>query len=230
VESEPGRKSIINLRPNSGALEIRYTAPEGTAPEELRFRYRLTGLNERWFFGANRREATFVALPPGEYQFQVQATLGEAPWPSRMATLDIKVSVAWYERTLTRILGALFGALGLAWLVRTIVLRRVQLRIRRLEEETALERERARIARDMHDEIESRLTRIALMGDLARLEGPDQSGERFAEISKAARTVSATLDGIVWTVNPQNDTLERVVDIWRSSRQNTLRTWGWRWI
>jgi signal transduction histidine kinase len=107
----------------------------------------------------------------------------------------------------------LLGALGLAALVRAIVLRRVRTRIRLLEQQHALEKERSRIARDMHDELGASLTRIALMSEIAADE-PEMRGpaaRQLGEIAQAARSVSGTLDQIVWTVNPRNDTLERLV-------------------
>ena len=87
------------------------------------------------------------------------------------------------------------------------------MRLAGLELEARIEKDRARIARDMHDELGASLTRIALMSDLAAIEpeGDGSAAGCFGEIAKAARSVSGTLDQIVWTVNPRNDTVERLV-------------------
>jgi signal transduction histidine kinase len=203
---------VLPSRP--GPLEIRYTVPHLTAPERLRFRYRLVGLEENWTSTQTERTATYVRLPAGHYRFEVAVSEGEdALSPSSLAVLAITVRAAWWETALFRGGAGIIAVVAVASLVWMIVLRRVRARIRRLEQEHALERERSRIARDMHDDLGASLTRIALMSEIAADE-PEMRGpaaRQLSDIAQAARAVSSTLDQIVWTVNPRNDTLERLV-------------------
>jgi signal transduction histidine kinase/ligand-binding sensor domain-containing protein len=203
----------ITLPPKPGPIEIRYTLPQLSAPERLQFRYRLAGLEEEWTAAQNARTATYTRVPSGSYRFEVAASAGAGMKRAAIATLPFVVRAAWWETPVFRIVVGLLGALALAALVRAIVVRRLRARIRRLEQEHALEKERARIARDMHDELGASLTRIALMSEIAADE-PEMHGpaaRQLVEIAQAARSVSGTLDQIVWTVNPRNDTLERLV-------------------
>jgi signal transduction histidine kinase len=81
-----------------------------------------------------------------------------------------------------------------------------------LEREHAIEKERRRIAQDMHDELGSRLAKLSFLSELAK-DPSDASPERARRIDAIAdtsRAVLATLDEIVWAVNPQNDTLEHL--------------------
>ena len=82
--------------------------------------------------------------------------------------------------------------------------------MKRLEQERALERERTRIARDLHDEMGAKLCRISFLSEHARREGaePVEIREQIKSISDDSREVLHSLDEIVWAVNPQNDTLE----------------------
>jgi signal transduction histidine kinase len=157
--------------------------------------------------------ATFSYLPPGKYRFEVQASKGDGRWLPGVGTLHFTVRAAWWETAAFRVSVTVAGLLALAWVVRRLALRRLRARMLRLEQENALERERARIARDMHDELGASLTRISLMGELAAAEPgvAAAAGERFMKVAAAARDVSGTLDRIVWTINPNNDTLERLV-------------------
>ncbi len=93
--------------------------------------------------------------------------------------------------------------------------KRSQRRIQFLEQHKALEAERGRIARDMHDEMGSSLTRITLLGEAAELEMASQDeGERQSararvqRISALGRSLVASMDEIVWAVNPGNDSVE----------------------
>jgi signal transduction histidine kinase len=170
-------------------------------------------LEEEWVDAQNQRTVTYTRVPPGNYRFEVAASLGAGSSPTATTVLPFVVQAAWWETEIFRIVVGFLSALLLAALVRMIVLRRVRARIRRLEQEHALEKERARIARDMHDELGASLTRIALMSEIAADE-PEMRGaaaQQLGEIAQAARSVSGTLDQIVWTVNPRNDTLERLV-------------------
>jgi signal transduction histidine kinase len=90
---------------------------------------------------------------------------------------------------------------------------RVTVRLRRklqeLERIKAIERERTRIAQDIHDDLGSSLTLIAVLGDIVSHEKVD---ERLGKISNTARQAVKSLDEIVWAVNPRNDTLGHLID------------------
>jgi signal transduction histidine kinase/ligand-binding sensor domain-containing protein len=200
----------IVLPPQPGVIQIRYTMPQMSAPEQLRFRCRLLGSgDDSWYEAENQRTAVFSKLAPGSYTFEVAAAEPFGPWLPNPASVSFTVRAAWWETLWLRLAVVLAGAFALAALVRAIVHRRMQARIRRLEQESALERERSRIARDMHDELGARLTHIMLMSELAATE--PEPAANLGKIAQAARTVSSTLDEIVWTTNPRNDTLEHLV-------------------
>jgi signal transduction histidine kinase/ligand-binding sensor domain-containing protein len=207
----PAGPDSIVLPPQPGSIQIRYTVPQMSAPEQLRFRYRLLGArDDTWYAAENQRTAVFTNLAPGSYTFEVAAAESAHSWQPETASLSFTVQAAWWETFWFRLGCALIGALALAALVRTIVKRRMQARIRRLEQEHALERERSRIARDMHDELGASLTHIMLMSDIAASE-PGSSSTELRKIAQTARNVSSTLDEIVWTTNPRNDTLEHLI-------------------
>src|SRR5215469_11403513 len=88
----------------------------------------------------------------------------------------------------------------------------MQRRLKLLEQEHALERERTRIAQDLHDEMGAKLCRISFLSEHARRGElpPEELHDQITTISNASREVLHSLDEIVWAVNPQNDTLEHV--------------------
>jgi signal transduction histidine kinase len=96
--------------------------------------------------------------------------------------------------------------------VRMVSHRRLRVRLARLEQQQSLERERMRIARDMHDEMGSKLTKISFLSERAAVDA--KSGQPLAEkidsIAQTSRELLKTMDEIVWVVNPRNDTLENL--------------------
>lgn len=210
-----GENREVSLPPNPGPVQIHYTLPEVGSPEQIRFRYRLLGLgNEEWVEVGAQRVATFASLPPGQYRFIVEAAESEGPWLPGTAFLPISVQAAWWQTSLFRIGTILFVSLALAGVARAIELRRVRARMRRLKQQNALERERTRIARDMHDHLGASLTQIGLFAGMVQAESAERSAsaEHASRVVASAREAVTALDEIVWAINPSNDNLSRLLE------------------
>lgn len=126
---------------------ISYTATGLKAPETLRFRYRLRGVEDAWHEAGSSREATYFGLAPGHYDFEVSAAYADGPW-SAPDTMRFELPPALHQ---TRGFVALCatGAILLTWLGYRVRVRHVAKTLRtRLEVQ---HRERERIARELHD-------------------------------------------------------------------------------
>ncbi len=106
---------------------------------------------------------------------------------------------------------AIIFILGIvAAFVRYISTQKLQRQLQSLQQREALERERARIARDLHDQLGANLTQVALLGEMAEADkdSPEEIESHARQISQTARETTGALDEIVWAINPANDTLE----------------------
>jgi ligand-binding sensor domain-containing protein/signal transduction histidine kinase len=182
--------------------EFHFTAVDLSAGEKTKFRYRLIGYDRDWIESGPRREAYYTNLPPGRFQFEVAATDSDGVWGVTAARAALTVLPFWWERREVQaaLLLVLLAITGYG--VRFLSLRRSRARLAELVREQALERERSRIARDLHDDVGSQLSHIALMAARA---GSGEEGQRLAV---AARSAVQTLDELVWSVNARNDTVE----------------------
>ncbi len=195
-----------------GELEIHYTALSLRAPERNRFRYRLEGVDPDWVEAGNRRYAYYNKVAPGDYRFQVIACNNDGVWNEAGATVRLELEPHfWQTRWFLALcvlttLGAVAGSV--TWATRLRMRRQLQ----RLEQQHAIERERARIARDMHDELGAKLARISFQGATARraLDNPAQAGPQIENMAQTARELVLSLDEIVWAVDPENDSLENL--------------------
>ena len=194
-------------------LDLDFSAPTFIAPENVRFRYRIEGLDEDWIESGARRSATYLRVPAGEYAFHVAACNGAGIWNEQGTTIVLTVPPFLWDRWWIRVAGLLLFTISVIAAVRYLSFRRLRFKLLRLEQETSLQRERVRIAQDLHDDIGASLTHIALLSELAQkdFEKPVQAREHIDQIFRSARTVVRALDQIVWTVNPKNDTLELFV-------------------
>lgn len=204
------------LRSKSPArsFEIHYSSPTLQASERLRFRYQLDGWDADWVDAGPRRVAYFTHLPIGQYEFRVQVGGPGGDWQDARQNLRLEVVPRFWERRSVQALasaGALAAVVVTVWRVSRARMRR---RLAVLERQQALEQERARIARDMHDEIGARLTQISLLTAMTAGSAGDESEVRTQtqKISGLARGLTQSLDEIVWAVRPQNDNLESLVD------------------
>jgi signal transduction histidine kinase len=96
-----------------------------------------------------------------------------------------------------------------------------------LEQQHAIERDRARIAKDIHDDIGAGLTQITLLSELARRE-PEQAVAHLDRISGSARQLTRAMDEIVWAVDPQHDTFNGLMDYISAYAEDFLRVAGIR--
>ncbi len=203
----------LRLAPGKHSVEFHYTGLSFDAPERMRFRYRLEGLDPNWVEAGTRRVALYSFVPPGNYHFRVIACNADGVWNEKGATLALTVLShfwqTWWFLTLATI-GIIIIGIGS---VRVVVRRRLQQRLKRLEQDRALDRERTRIAQDLHDIMGAKLCRISFLSEHARRNEaiPAELQAQIRSMSDDSREVLRSLDEIVWAVNPEKDTLEHLV-------------------
>lgn len=138
----------LKLAAGTSSLQIDYTALSLAVSERVRFRYRLDGVDTGWVDPGERRQAFYTKLGPGKYVFRVIAANNDGVWNTTGARLDFEI-LPTFVQTPTFIALVLILAAAVLWLLYSIRLRQMSVRIRaRLEERLG---ERERIARELHD-------------------------------------------------------------------------------
>ena len=206
--------SLVTIPPGRGEIEFQYTALSFRAPEKIHFKYKLEGVDLDWFDAGNRRVAHYNNILPGTYHFRVTACNENGIWNDQGATISFTLSPqiwqAWWF--LSAVIIAMVGSV--AGVARYVTGKNMQRTLERLEHQSALERERARIAKDMHDDLGSSLTRITLLGELVEADqaNPAEVETHARKIVSSARETVKSLDEIVWAVDPENDTLNGLIE------------------
>lgn len=204
----------LNLPPGRGELEVHYAALSYTAPEKNRFKYKLEGIDTDWVDAGARRTAFYNNLPPGRYTFRVIGSNNDGVWNKEGASFALIFQPHFWQTLWFKMLCAVAGMSLAAAGARYFTKKRMQAKLQRLEQQHAIERERARIAKDIHDDLGASLTRITFLGELAETDRdrPDAVSGYMQRIVAAARDTVRGLDEIVWAVNPKNDTLDSLME------------------
>ncbi len=204
----------LRLPPGHRHLEFEFTAFNFSAPESIHFRYQLMGLDNGWIDADTERSANYSRLVAGNYQFRVAASVGDGPWSEAPATFAFIVTPFFWQTWWFRGAGLLFLVFAAIAIVRYVSFRRWQAKMRLLEQRAALDRERTRIARDLHDDLGGSLNLAALTLDIAQREtsAGEPLNEKIHDCSTIVREASCSVDEIVWAINPRNDRLDHLVD------------------
>ena len=220
----------LRLPPNMHQLDFEFTALSFTLPENVEFQYRLKGLDDNWSGYTTTRNVSYTRLSHGDYSFEVRACNIAGTWDPDPVSLSFEVTPFYWQTWWFRLsILAAFTA-GVVAVVRYVSFQRLHHRLQLLEQQAAVQKERARIAKDIHDDLGADLTQIAFLGELAQQDRsePEKVAERIGTISSTARQAVKSLDEIVWAVNPRNDTLPHLIDYAGQFAVDYLRPTGIR--
>lgn len=189
----------IRIEPDQNYLEITYTGLSFIKPENVRFKYRLAGLDADWVEAGTRRTAYYSYLPPGEYEFGVKAANADGVWNASGATVKIKVlppfyRTWWFFAVLCGALVAVGYAVYSARVSRLEKRRRAQEAFSRQLIESQ-EKERKRIAAELHDGLGQSLVIIknrAVLGQEKR----ENAGRAFEQLDEIAQAATAAIDEV----------------------------------
>ncbi|MBV9956784.1 MAG: hypothetical protein JO360_00120 [Acidobacteria bacterium] len=198
--SELGQQQLggLELGPNQNQLQIDFFGLGFAAAERVRYQYKFEGANSDWSAPTDQRTVT-ASLAPGSYRFLVRAVDQNGTASTVPASISFTIlPPIWQRWWFLAIAACIIGAI-----VYTIERYRVA---RAIE----LERVRTRIATDLHDDIGSSLSQIAIMSEVVS-QRVDRENEKVTEplslIAGTSREMVDAMSDIVWAINPQRDRL-----------------------
>ncbi|MDP1676361.1 MAG: two-component regulator propeller domain-containing protein [Bacteroidota bacterium] len=197
----------ISMNYLQNALTVEFSALEFSNSHKNIFAYRLEGFDNGWNYIDTKRIARYTNLNPGEYIFRVRGTNNDGIWSTADATLSIDIVIPFWMSMWFRIIGILAVIVIIVGSIRMYELGKTRRLIEVLEHQQALELERSRISRDMHDEVGSSLTQIAVLSELAKR---GDSQVHLEKISTTSRELIDNISQIIWAINPKNDKLENM--------------------
>ncbi|MBP9212720.1 MAG: ATP-binding protein, partial [Bacteroidetes bacterium] len=199
----------IELSSAENTISIDYTAISFRNTRALRFQYKLEPLEEEWSPITTGRSVTYANLRPGEYRFSVRAMNQQGTSDDIPSVLKISIASPFWMRWwfISLVIAGFLGILAAA----------ERIRVRRLLE---IEKIRSRIAADLHDDIGSGLTRIALLSDMIHRQSVSekvQTDPQFTvpslteKVGAISRELVDAMSDVVWSIDPKNSSMERLL-------------------
>ena len=193
----------LELAPNQNQVQIDFIGLGFGTGEGLKYSYMLEGADRDWNTPAEQRSINYANLSPGTYRFMVRAVSADGIVSKSPATVSFSIIPPFWQRWWFVMLATIF--LGLT------IYTTYRYRVARLLE---LERVRTRIATDLHDDIGSGLSRVAILSEVIKQQmgaGAEQFVPALTEIAESARSLVGSMRDIVWAIDPRRDDLSNVI-------------------
>ncbi|MBT8233987.1 MAG: hypothetical protein HKO66_03775 [Saprospiraceae bacterium] len=185
-----------------------------------RFRYKLEGFDKEWVDLKHLNEVTFTNLDSGEYILRVQGSNHKGVWNEAGATMKLTILSAWWETWWFRLLCLTLILYGLYYFYNY-----------RIKQNERIQSLRNRISQDLHDEIGSTLSSIALFGTVAQQnnkEGGPIITKMLNKINDSTIDVIESMNDIVWTISAENDKAINVINRMRAYISELTEATAWK--
>jgi signal transduction histidine kinase len=188
----------LRLRSAENAIQFEFASLNFDVDESIRFQYKLEGSRQGWSAPTESRSVDYASLSSGSYRFLVRAVNSEGLASEVPASVGFVILPPIWQQWW--FVGLLTAAIC------TAVVAAHRYRVQQLLE---LERVRTRIATDLHDDVGSSLTQIAILSEVARRNGSHvtDGAEPLERIADLSRGLVDSMSDIVWSINPQRDHL-----------------------
>jgi ligand-binding sensor domain-containing protein/signal transduction histidine kinase len=195
--------AVPDLGADQNQIQISFVGLTFQPGDILRYQYKLEGAESDWGTPAEQRSVNYARLPPGRYRFLVRAMNSEGVVSDKPAFITFRILPPVWRR---------WWFLSAVAIVLLLILYRLyRYRLASLLE---LERVRTRIAIDLHDDIGSSLSRMAILSEVAKrqMEGTTRGSDRIlTDIAESSRKAVDSMSDIVWAIDPRRDDLSNVV-------------------
>lgn len=198
---------------SNNSLSIKFIGLEFSNPNRIHYKFKLEGLDKNWITAQNQNtpEVRYANLQPGKYIFRILAANSDNVW-SDEEKFSINILPPFYSTWWFRFIMGVIVVSSIISITRMVSQYQLKKKIRHLEKQKALEDERQRIAKEMHDDLGAGLTQISLISESAKRNNAGRfPADELNDISETSKQLIENVSEIIWAMNPEFDTLESMI-------------------
>ncbi|MFL5808418.1 MAG: ATP-binding protein, partial [Flavisolibacter sp.] len=219
VNNAPFNETAKRLAYNENNLAFSFAAPSFIDEKSIQYSYRLEGGdNQRWSAPSNNAVFNFLNLAPGEYKLTVRVDYPEALYDTQFKSFYFSIQPPWWKRWWFLALLSAFVTASLIWIIRGYYHQKLLIHKSILERKQAVEKERTRIATDMHDDLGAGLSRIKFLSETIGIKKQQMHSieEDITKIREYSHEMIDKMGEIVWALNEKNDSMSDLLSYTRS--------------
>ncbi|WP_165798451.1 sensor histidine kinase [Chitinophaga costaii] len=209
----------LRLKYKQNVITFQFAAMDYRREGNIVYRYKMNGFDKDWIYASTAHEATYTNLDPGKYDFIVQASFEGSLWSNKKKSISVIILTPWYK--------AWWFYLLVTTITCTVIYAMYRYRLYQLKR---LEKLRNRIARDLHDEVGSSISTIAIYSKIMQeqVNSVDFDNEPLIhKINDFATEIMASMNDIVWNINTKNDAFDRIIIRMREQASQLLEAKGY---
>ena len=212
-----GKDTVDNrtsLSHKQNNLSFNFTATSFLNEKQVMYSYRLLGgTNDQWSEPSNNATVSFIDLRPGDYSLDIKANFPAGRYSEQNISYKFSITPAWWQTWWFRSIVSLFIVTLLVIGFRFYYRRKMEKRMAMLEKQKAIEKERTRIATDMHDDLGAGLSRIKFLSETIGIKKQQQQPfeDDIIKIREYSHEMIDKMGEIVWALNEKNDSLNDLI-------------------
>jgi signal transduction histidine kinase len=203
----------LQLAPSETNLEFHFAVP--SFHDIIFYSYRILGMHDQWSEYSPDNKVLIHSLPPGTYTLEVRASANGSGERVSTYRLDIVMTAFWYQHWWSIVLMTLVFS--------SLILMAVRYRYQqRWKRQKALEALRIKISADLHDDVGSILSGLAMQSQVMSYEMDDSKRKPMLELSEMSREAMERMRDTVWAIDARKDKYENLVDRMRDFAEKNL--------
>ncbi len=208
LESDVGR---LVVQPSYNYFQFSWTLPNYFKTSKNNYYVWMDGLDKNWAYLGSSNSIRYNKLPPGNYTFKVKGADSKGVWGTNGFSIDVQIKPHFYQTW--------WFVYSIALLLMVAVYSMGRYRLQKLLE---MERMRTRIASDLHDEVGSMLSGLAMQAELMEMNPKQNHASSLAYLRKTSREAVSKMRDLVWSIDSRRDLVKNLLDRMREYAEEVL--------
>lgn len=203
--------SKLVISPYDQYFEVSWLLPSFFQNKKNTFSTKLEGFEDRWFYQGNATSIRYNQLPAGDYTLKIKGTDSSGNESTSILSIPITVRQIFYKQ---------WWFIGLVVLAISALV--YGLFRYRLQQVLAMERLRTKISSDLHDDVGSMLSGLAMQTELMELKAKDADKKRLQKIANISRNAVSQMRDLVWSIDSRRETIGDLIERMREIAEELL--------